>query len=147
MEFSELYLHVWWGWIIFDMILEKNKKLMLVFFFDQKISDFEILEFWNLRFLKMLFFSEFEIFWSKKKLTSKFLVFPKSYQICSILTKHEGITRRTPKVMLIFRFFRCCFSIFPLTHRLRQIPNVKNKGFSEKSGSPFFSSLAEFEHL
>ena len=43
----------------------------------------------------------------KNIFSSNFLFFLKTYQICSILTKYEGITLKTPKVRLIFRFLRC----------------------------------------
>ena len=154
MEFLELYLHIWWGWSIFDMFLEKIKNLMKKYFFDHKISDFEIFltfskisdfkisKCWKCKNSKILEMSKkiskSEIFWSKKILASKFLFFPKSYQICSILTKHEGITRRTPKVMLIFRFFRCWLFDFSFNSPPEANPQCKKQRVSEDIRSPVF---------
>ena len=71
----------------------ENKIKLLVKKIDQKshilIKNFNILD-QNLRFFieKIFFHLHF--------------VFLKAHQICSILTKYEGITPKTPKVRLIF---------------------------------------------
>ena len=44
-------------------------------------------------------------FWSKNNFSSKIFFSSNTHKICSILTKYEGVTPKTPKVMLIFRFF------------------------------------------
>ena len=108
---------------------------------------FQNFEFWhfpNFGILKseifenVNFFSKSEIFWSKKKLTSKFLFFPKTYQMCSILTKYECITWSTPKVMLIFRFFRCWFFNFSFNSPPEANPQCKKQRVFWEIRFPFF---------
>ena len=97
--------HIW-------CVFRKTKK------FDEKI----FFQSQNLRFQSIfLAFSKFwkylkcRKFWSKSEISdrknifsSKIFFSSNTHKICSILTKYEGITPKTPKVRLIFHFFFSC---------------------------------------
>ena len=95
------------------------------------LKEFENLKIFeeNLKiFFKILVFDRKNIFFIKKY----FSLF--SLKICSILTKYEGITPKTPKVRLIFRFFSPGGDFFATLHKYRGVlaTNFMNQHLSVK---------------
>ena len=92
----------------------KKYFLLKKYFFDPKKSKFRknifaIFEISISRFSKISKFREKKIgiliLWDRKNIFSSKNIFSLFFhKICSILTKYEGITPKTPKVRLIFRF-------------------------------------------
>ena len=74
--------------------------------FSQNVEIFEISisRFFKISKFRKNIFQNFDFFERKNNFGSKKYFSLFFHKICSILTKYEGITPKTPKVRLIFRF-------------------------------------------
>ena len=89
----------------FDVKKSKFKKCFFRFLTQilRKISKIEISKFESK--IEKISFSNFDFLTSKKYFFIKIFFSLFFHKICSILTKYEGITPKTPKVRSIFRFW------------------------------------------
>ena len=104
-----------WQKHIFDekiFFRSKKSKICKIFFdFSQNFWDL-----WNVDLksqnVEKLFFQIFDFLDRKNIFSSKNIFSLFFHKICSILTKYEGITPKTPKVRLIFRFLTIMCTFF-----------------------------------